>query len=82
MTVERTMYEGGLTPGAQIYTTDGDKIGTVKEVHDRFFKVDASMQPDYWLATDCIRTASAGQVRLAFDKDHLGDYKVDEPADR
>lgn len=80
MTVEHTLYEGGLTPGTPVFAMDGDKIGTIKEVRDRFFKVDASMQPDYWLATDCIRTASASQVQLAFDKDHLGDYKVDGPA--
>ncbi len=78
MTVENTMYSG-LTPGTPVFTMDGDKIGTIKEVRDRFFKVDASMQSDYWLATDCIRTASASQVQLSFDKGHLGDYKVDGP---
>ncbi|HLZ73071.1 MAG TPA: hypothetical protein VKV26_24470 [Dehalococcoidia bacterium] len=78
MTLENTMY-GGLTPGTPIFTMDGDQIGKVKEVRDRFFKVDASAQPDYWLATDCIRSASAGRVRVGFDKDHLGDYKVNGP---
>ncbi len=82
MTIESRMYEGGLTPGTPVFTVDGDQIGSVKEVRDRHFKVDAAMQPDYWLATDCIRTASASGVRLAFAKDHLGDYKLDRPASR
>jgi hypothetical protein len=82
MALENRMYEGGLTPGTPVFTLDGDQIGSIKEVRDRYFRVDASMQPDYWLATDCIRTASASRVQLAFDKDHLGDYKLDGPSGR
>jgi hypothetical protein len=45
--------------GAEVYTTDGEKLGTIKEFRDTYFKVDASMQPDYWLRTDCIRGGGA-----------------------
>jgi hypothetical protein len=51
----------------------------VKELQGRYFKVDAPMRPDYWLQTDCIRTASAEQVRLTIDKDHIHDFTVADP---
>jgi hypothetical protein len=67
-----------ITPGLDVYTLDDDKIGEVKEVRGRYFKVDAAGMPDYWLARECISDYTGGKVRLAFDKDHLGDNKVDE----
>ncbi len=72
--------EYGLRMGQTVHTLDGDKIGEVKEVRGDYFKVDASMQPDYWLSCECIRGgAVAGEkVMLNFDKDKLGDMKVDE----
>ena len=67
-----------ISPGTDVYTSDGDKIGEVKEVRGRYFKVDASGQPDYWLETECCASDYAGgDVRLVFAKDKLGDHKVD-----
>ena len=71
----------GLIHGTDIYTSDGDKIGQVGEIHGTFFKVDAAMMPDYWLRTDCVLSSSGTGVRLNFSKDQLGDYKVDKPDD-
>lgn len=68
-----------LTLGSPVYTADGDKLGTVKEVRDTAFKVDVSMHPDYWLSTGCIRMATSDRIDLAFPKDRLGDYKQDGP---
>ncbi len=72
---------GGMTPavGAEVYTSDGDKLGKVKEVSGGCFKVDASMRPDYWLASDCATSATGSEVRLNIAKDRLGDAKVDGP---
>lgn len=73
-----TMGAPTVTPGLDVYTSDGDKIGAVKEVRGMYFKVDAKMQPDYWLETACIqRGMAADRVMVAFDKDHLGDMKRD-----
>lgn len=69
----------GLTIGAPVLTLDGAKLGTVKEMEGRYFKVDVSGQPDYWLHADAIRSTGGGQVTLGVDKDHLDDYKVDSP---
>ncbi|MEX0784246.1 MAG: hypothetical protein WD557_16520 [Dehalococcoidia bacterium] len=72
----------GIRSGQMVYTMDGDKLGEIKEVRGDYFKVDVSMQPDYWLSTECIRGGTVGgdRVDLAFDKSKLGDYKVDKPA--
>lgn len=68
----------GLRSGQPVYTIGGDKLGEVKDVRGDYFKVDASMKPDYWLSCDCIRGGSvAGErVTVNFDKDSLDDYKA------
>jgi hypothetical protein len=73
----------GTTPtiGARVVTVDADELGTVKEVVGSAFKVDASMQPDYWLACDCIAGTVGDEVRLSFPKDRLGEMKVEAPRD-
>jgi hypothetical protein len=80
MTMDRSNV-GTPTVGAEVYTADGDKLGTVKEVAGGCFKVDAPMRPDYWLAGDCIAggAVAVGEVRLTLNKDQLGDAKVDAP---
>jgi hypothetical protein len=65
--------------GRAVYTRDGDKIGEVKEVRGAFFKVDAPMQPDYWLQSEFAQTAGAEGITMEFGKDDLGDYKVKNP---
>lgn len=67
--------------GANVVTADGDKLGTVKEVSGDCFKVDASMQPDYWLGMDCIASSTTGEIRLTFPKDRLGEAKLSGPDD-
>jgi len=73
-------YSGGVPMvGTEVFTADGDTLGTVKEVTGTCFKVDAKMQPDYWLATDTIASADGGAVRLSLNKDRVGQAKVDGP---
>jgi hypothetical protein len=75
------VMSGGMTPtiGARVLTADGNELGKVKEVAGSCFKVDASMQPDYWLGSDCVASATGADVRLAINKDQVGDAKVDGP---
>jgi len=65
--------------GDEVWTMDGEKLGTVKEIRGDHFKVDVPMQPDYWLPTSCISTTGTGRVTVNFHHDHLGDWKRDEP---
>ena len=43
--------------GSPVYGEDGNQLGKVKEVRGRYFKVDARMQPDYWLRADSVQTS-------------------------
>ena len=65
--------------GCPVFTRDGEKLGEVKAVRAGAFQVNASMQPDYWLSTSQVATCAADRVAVAFDKDRLGDYKLDAP---
>ena len=80
MTYERstgTMHTPSV--GWEVFTSDGDKLGEVKEIRGNAFKVDVAMKPDYWLPMHTVSTSTGDRVILTFDKDHLGDYKTDEP---
>jgi hypothetical protein len=68
--------------GAIVVTSDGDELGKVQEVAGTCFKVDASMQPDYWLGNDTIADAAGSAIRLAIPKDQVGDAKLDESEHR
>ena len=67
------------TVGARVVTADGEEFGTVKEVVGGCFKVDASMQPDYWLRSDCIANTTASHVRLGILQEQVHTAKVDPP---
>ncbi len=43
-----SMAPSNIAIGSEVYTTDGEKLGTVKMVRSGYFQVDASMKPDYW----------------------------------
>jgi hypothetical protein len=60
-------------------TSDGNELGKVKEVTGTCFKVDAAMQPDYWLGTDTVASSTGTEVRLSIPKDRIGDLKLDGP---
>lgn len=79
-----------LAPGMELYTSDGEKIGAVKEIRDGALKVDAPMELDYWLPLASVvsvgtgSTSAAteeGRVRLEFRWQELGTYKMAGPGD-
>ena len=73
------MMSNSVAVGAPVRTSDGKELGKVKEVIGECFKVDAPMQPDYWLATDCVTGSSAGTVQLKFNRDELDTAKQEGP---
>ena len=68
-----------IPTGAEIFTTDEERIGKVQEVRGGSFKVDAPLQPDYWLPTRVVAATTADRVMVSFAHDQLGDYKNQEP---
>jgi hypothetical protein len=59
--------------GAKVITADGQELGKVKELDGECIKIDAPMQPDYWLAADVIDLATPAVVQLLIAKDDIGD---------
>jgi hypothetical protein len=80
MTMRReTGRAGTVAVGYPVVTQDGDKLGAVKETRGRFFKVDAPMEPDYWLPSELVRSTAEQLVVLSVEKADVGDYKVSDP---
>ena len=74
------MVTSNITQGAEVYSSDGEKLGKVAEVRGSRFRVDVSMMPDYWLPTDAVTASTAGRVTVQWSKDAINDHKVDAPA--
>src|SRR5579885_2342458 len=70
-------YEPGI--GCPVFSSDGHKLGTVKEVRGRYFKLDVHMRPDYWLNMDSVATATPESMTLNVSKDHVGDVTFSAP---
>lgn len=73
------MMSNSVAIGAPVRTADGKELGKVKEVIGGCFKVDAPMQPDYWLAADCVTSNSGEAVNLKFDRNELEGAKQEGP---
>jgi len=67
--------------GAPVVDRDGHQIGTVKEIEESAFKVDAPLAFDYWLHFDGVLSASIDGVVMSVDSDHLDEFKLDSPED-
>lgn len=66
-----------LSSGLEVFTLDGDKLGTVKEVEAGAIKIDAPLQPDYWLRRDDVLSYTNERVTMSFNKDGLDEAKTD-----
>lgn len=69
-----------LAEGAVVHASEGDELGTVKEVRGESVKIDARMQPDYWLSVMHILVREDGRVETNFSKSELGAYKQGAPS--
>jgi hypothetical protein len=78
MTLGRTFTESEIREGLDVFTSDGELLGRVKTFSGDRFKIDAAMQPDYWLSCDAIASADSTRVTTTFVKDQLGDRKIDD----
>lgn len=69
-----------ITVGSPVYTHDDKKIGKVKEVQGRHFKVDAPLRPDYWLSDEVVEAAVSDQsVLLGIDAAELASHRQKQP---
>jgi hypothetical protein len=65
-----------IAEGCEVFTADGDKLGTVKEVQGGYFKLNVSLHPDYWLQRQFVTSNDGGRITMSFTKDQADDYKV------
>lgn len=79
MTSDIQRNEDNVAAGMEVVTSDGDRLGEVKEVRGPYFKVNAKMHPDYWLQREVVRADSEGRLVTEFAKDDLKDYRVSDP---
>ncbi len=75
--VQHSAY--GLAVGKDLFTRDGDHLGKVKEIQGGRFKVDAPMQPDYWLPASAIGEPLGNDLYVTFAKVQLDEFKVEAP---
>lgn len=70
-----------MTVGSRVYTKDGVKTGSVKEIRSDGFKIDVPWRPDFWLSKDLVELADPEQVVvLRIESNELGEHKIEEPA--
>jgi hypothetical protein len=76
---DATGHMDELVLGAEVISRDGMYVGTAKVVDGQYFKVDAAMQPDYWLSMDTIASVTPNRIALNFDADRLADFALSAP---
>jgi hypothetical protein len=76
-----TLELRAIPPGTEVYTQDGERLGSVKEERNGYLLIDARLQPDYWLPLGLVAAFENGRVTMAFTKDHLGEHKADLPGE-
>ena len=59
--------------GQPVFSEDGSKLGTVKEVRGQYVKVDVALQPDYWLRSDVLQPDAGGWLVAQADAKHYGE---------
>ena len=65
--------------GIPIFTHDDAQIGTLKEIRGGYFKVDAPLQPDYWLGEDVLASATGSELRSTLTEDRVSDFRLGNP---
>ena len=76
MTQEQGFTGNEIRTGAQVFTADGENLGTVKEVAGDSFKIDAAMKPDYWLDRSTVDTCTDDTVTVGLTKNGVEDVKI------
>ena len=65
--------------GSEVFTTDGERLGDVDEIRVASFKVNAALQPDYWLPSNTVASIMGKRITLAFARDRLDHYRSSLP---
>ena len=69
---------GTVTEGREVYSVEGEKLGTVSEISGSYLHVNAAWKRDYWLSAEYIDRTNGG-VYMNFSRNQLDHYKLSEP---
>src|SRR5829696_2768986 len=58
--------------GAEVFTSDGERLGVVAELRGDAFRIDSGFLPHYWLRTAAAASLDARSIRLAFPMREFG----------
>ena len=67
--------------GAEVVTSDGTVLGSVKKVESSAFQVDAPRRVDYWLEANVVKSANSARVQLLISDSDVVSYRMDRPHD-
>ena len=56
--------------GQPVFSENGSKLGTVKEIRGEYVKLDVPLQRDYWLRSDVLRADAGGWLVATADAEH------------
>lgn len=65
--------------GAKVRSSDGQELGTVKEIAWNCFKVGRTFLPAYWLSSIYVDSISRGVVHMRLTKQAIEYAKVEPP---
>ncbi len=65
--------------GCEVFSSEGLPVGKIERVSGRFIRVNAPMQPDYWLCVDDIVSLDDGAVTLAYPHPAVPQHKLHAP---
>jgi hypothetical protein len=65
-----------VAENCDVFTSDGEKLGTVKEVQGGFFKVNVHLHSDYWLQRQFVTSNDGGRITMSFTKNDVDNCKV------
>ena len=65
-----------ISPGREVFTLDGERLGRVKEVQEHAIKVDAALRPDFWLPRERVLSFTNERVTMDFDQADLGRHTL------
>lgn len=64
-----------IQPGQLVYATDGELLGTVKEIDDAYIKLSAPMSLDFLLPIACIHDSNEEVLRTTFPSGQLKQFR-------
>ena len=66
-----------LPVGLPVYSSDGRRLGRVKEAHERCFRIDVRFAFDYWVSMRAVAAVRRGRILLSVEKGQVEEYLVD-----